>query len=282
MTSVVPQPEDHSAALTAGRREIKYLLPKAQLAEFSAAVAKHLPVHMIRAWGDSSPPIAAHAVTTVYFDTDEHDLFQAAYGTDRNIKLRVREYDSAHPDMVALGEREGGGFDEIVWLELKVRDRDHTGKRRVAIPKPDVVAFLAEGKRSAQMDVLAREVAGTAEVLDELLGFVASFGKTLTPAVVVNYVRCAWQSEDGKVRVTIDRDVAFFPPSHDQWRRQDLTERVSLGPPAGVESSCVIEVKSHGPTPLWLESALAACEARRVDYSKFVAAMVALYGHNGG
>lgn len=279
MSLAAPHTDEASAALTRARRELKYLVPKARLAELTRDVAKHLPAHLLRAWGDSSPPLSDQAVTTVYFDTAEHDLFRAASGTERNIKLRVREYDAIHPEMRALAAREGGGYDEIVWLELKRRDGDETSKRRVAIPKPDVQTFLESGVRSAAMDVIAREMPNTDEVLQELHAFVRDFGKPLRPACVVNYVRCAWQALDGSVRVTIDRDVAFFPASRDQWRRQDLTERVSLGPPVAVESACVIEVKTHGEPPTWLNAALSACEASRVDYSKFVTAMTALHGH---
>jgi hypothetical protein len=277
MTSIAPSRDEASAALTRARREIKYLIPKARLADLTREVASHLPSHMLQAWGDSSPPLSDQAVTTVYFDTADHALFRAADGTDHNIKLRVREYDAVHPEMRALHDREGGGYDEIVWLELKLRNGDQTSKRRVALPKPDVQAFLERGVRSPAMAVIAFEMPGSDEVLDELRAFVRDFGQPLKPACVVNYVRCAWQALDGSVRVTIDRDVAFFPPSRDQWRRQDLTERVSLGPPVGVESACVIEVKSHGEPPGWLAGALHMCEARRVDYSKFVAAMRALH-----
>jgi hypothetical protein len=161
---------------------------------------------------------------------------------------------------------------------LKQRSGDNTSKRRAAIPKTDVVAFLEQGARSAEMGVIVREVDGTNDVLDELRSFTRDFGKPLKPACVVNYVRCAWQALDGTVRVTIDRDVAFYPPTANQWKRQDLTERSSLGPAAGVESSCVIEVKTRGEFPAWLMEALQQCGATRVDYSKFVSAMRALHG----
>lgn len=278
MSEAAHSMDEASAALTRARRELKYLVPKTRLADLTREVATHLPAHMLRAWGDSSPPLSDQAVTTVYFDTADRALFRAADGTDHNIKLRVREYDAVHPEMRALQDREGGGYDEIVWLELKLRNGDQTSKRRVALPKPDVTSFLEDGVRSSAMDVIAREMPGSDEVLDELRAFVRDFGKPLRPACVVNYVRCAWQALDGSVRVTIDRDVAFFPASRDQWRRQDLTERVSLGPPVGVESACVIEVKTHGEAPAWLNGALKMCDAQRVDYSKFVAAMRALHG----
>lgn len=278
MSAPAQHVDEASAALTRARREIKYLIPKAQLATFSSAVTKNLPMHAMRAWNDSAPPVSQQAITTIYFDTAERDLFRAADANDRNIKLRAREYDALHPEMRALAEREGPAFDDIVWLELKRRDGDRTSKRRVALPKADVVSFVEQGVRSAQMNVIAHSIAGTEEVLDEVDAFTRDFGKVLRPACVVNYVRSAWQAVDGSVRVTIDRDVAFFPPTADQWRRQDLTERASLGPPVGVEPSSVIEVKTHGEFPAWLVTALQNCEAERVDYSKFVAAMVALHG----
>jgi SPX domain protein involved in polyphosphate accumulation len=253
--------DEASAALTRARRELKYLIPKTRLSDLTRTVSQHLPLHLLGNATDSTPPLSDQAVTTVYFDTEERDLFRAADGTEHNIKH----------------EREGGGYDEIVWLELKLRNGDQTSKRRVALPKPDVQSFLETGSRSPAMGVIARAVPGTDEILDELFSFVRDFGKALRPACIVNYVRCAWQATDGSVRVTIDRDVAFFPASLNQWRRQDLTERKSLGPPAGTEPSCVIEIKTHGEPPAWLDAALASCEARRVDYSKFVSAMRALY-----
>lgn len=269
---------DGSAALTRGRRELKYLIPASRLAMLSTEVARRVPPHVLGNEHDSSPPLNDQAVTTVYFDTPELDLFHAAHGSDRNTKLRVREYDAVHPEMRALAEREGRSFDALVWLELKVRNGDHTAKRRAAMPKADLEAFLKRGVRSASMEAIARGVPGTTEALRELHAFAHDFGKPLRPTCVVNYVRCAWQAVDGSLRVTVDRDVAFFPASDDQWRPQDLTERRSLGPPAAVEPCCVIEVKTHGELPQWLADVLDQCDAKRVDYSKFVAAMLTLFG----
>lgn len=278
MGDAVHQLDEASAAMTRARREVKFLVPKSRFAEFSSVVAKHLPMHVVRTWGDSAPPLSDQSVTTVYFDTPERELFRAADGTEHNIKLRVREYDAIHPELRAIAEREGAGFDEIVWIELKQREGDRTSKRRAAVPKPDLVAFLEQGVRSPAMDVIARTVPETEDVLDALQRFVRDLGKPLHPACVVNYVRSAWQALDGSVRVTIDRDVAFHAPTADQWRRQDLTDRASLGPPVGGETACIVEVKLRGELPGWLESALRRCDATRVDYSKFVAATVALYG----
>jgi len=277
MRSTVQQRDDADTALTRARREFKYLIPHSRLADLSNSIARQLPVHAVSAWGDSSPPLSDQAITTVYFDTSEHDLFRAADGTDRNVKLRVRAYDAVHPQMHAIADREGPGYDDLVWIELKRRDGEHTSKRRAAVPKSDLVAFLEHGTRSAEMDVIAREVAGTDDVFAELHAFTRDFGKALQPACVVHYVRCAWQALDGSVRVTVDRDVTFYPPTSDPWRRQDLTERSSLGRPAGAESSCVIEVKTRGEFPAWLTTALQACDANRVDYSKFVSAMHAMH-----
>jgi hypothetical protein len=140
------------------------------------------------------------------------------------------------------------------------------------------VAFVAQGTRSAPMEMIAHEVEGTDQVLDELSAFTTELGKPLQPACIVNYVRCAWQALDGSVRVTIDRDVTFYPPPLDPWSRKDLTEPSSLGTAVGVEQSCVIEVKLRSELPAWLTEALQTCEATRVDYSKFVSAMLALHG----
>lgn len=270
--------DDTNSALTRARREIKYLIPRGRLPELSKAMAEYVPMQAATAHGDSSGSLGDHAITTVYFDTSDRDLFHAADATDRNVKLRVRAYDSVHPQLRAIADRERRACEAIVWLELKRRNGDHTTKRRAAVPQPDLEAFLDHGTRSTAMGAIVREIEGTDAVLDELRGFILDFGKPLKPASVVNYVRSAWQAVDGSVRVTIDRDVTFHPPTVDQWRRQDLTDRSNLGPPVGAEASCVIEVKTGGDFPAWLTEALRTSEANRVDYSKFVSAMLALHG----
>ena len=162
----------------------------------------------------------------------------------------------------------------VLWLEVKHRDGDRSGKERVGIAKRDVPAFLAGGRLGAapKLDDDAGDH-GMAAVA----ALCARFPAPMRADCLVNYRRLAWQADDGSLRITLDVDVAFFAPPPTLWTHDRVLLREELGFAVARETSAVVEVKAQGAPPAWLEAVLAG--ATNVPaYSKFVAASYAVHG----
>jgi hypothetical protein len=95
---------------------------------------------------------------------------------------------------------------------------------------------------------------------------------------LVNYRRIPWQDEAGNLRVTLDLGLEFYAPPADLWQRRSALVRESLGRPAGTCSDAVLELKSRGDFPTWLDDLLTSVSARRVRFSKFESAATAVHG----
>ncbi|MBI2920464.1 MAG: VTC domain-containing protein [Planctomycetes bacterium] len=127
----------------------------------------------------------------------------------------------------------------IWWFELKRRVGNVVDKWRHLVAPARLPALLAGSDRGPAL----RPFVGDRELL---------------PLVAIRYRRTAWEW-DG-LRVTIDRDVAFYAVEHgDPWR---------TGERAGGIPGVVVEVKRDGPVPAWLAAALSGKRARRFSKSR--------------
>src|SRR5690606_22541072 len=101
----------------------------------------------------SQLPNARLFSTTIYFDTRSRNLFEDARSGNESIKLRAREYYAVDPSMVQLARRpeELVRFDRVLWFELKHKHGGRVQKRRFGLPKPDVPAFLSNGRITEEM-----------------------------------------------------------------------------------------------------------------------------------
>lgn len=293
--SPLPAPCDSTRSsadelMTADRSERKYLLGLSDANAFSRKLDAHLSRHT---HSRSQLPNARLYSTTVYFDTHSRHLYQEASVANESVKLRAREYYAVDPSMVQLARRpeELVRFDRVLWFELKHKQGGRVQKRRFGIPKPDVPAFLSNGRITEEMvDVQLQqrttddghshglnEVAGqhgdkARSLLSEVSHLCQLYGEPFDVDCIVNYRRVAWQDERGLLRITLDRDVRFFPPPSDVWTRSFALTAETLGRPAAKLGHAIIEVKSRGTLPAWLESTLEATSAEASDFSKFVAA----------
>ena len=267
--------------LTEDRCEQKYLLPRGALAPLVQLLAQRLPPHRFQGPGANPLPRAQHFTTTVYFDTPTRALL-AASGLSEHTKLRAREYYDLHPELLemATDASELVRYTDVLWLELKHRTRSRSGKRRVGIPKREVPRFFRQGQVSERMRWLAEEVHGrdADAVVEELLAFARSFDEPLCASCLVNYRRSAWQSEDDRVRVTIDRGVSFFAPNADLWQGTQPLVKERLGEPAGQLEGAIVELKTLGDPPDWLGQAVGAAGVEPGWHSKFAMGSKAVHG----
>jgi VTC domain len=266
-------------AITADRGERKYLVAPDRAPVLARALGERLELHHYAGEDANRLPGAQHFVTTIYFDTAARDIYQAARAADHSIKLRAKEYYDLHPALseLATDPRQLVRYSPVLWLEIKEKEGERTRKRRLALPKADVSAFLAERHVTPEMVSLQHAKPAAAQAaLAEIGALLARLGPVAADCLV-NYRRLAWQDPDSSLRVTIDVQLSFYGPPADLWTRRFAMVRESLGAARASERSCVVEVKWRGARPDWLDRLLADVGARDGYYSKFEAASRAVH-----
>jgi hypothetical protein len=274
---------DADARMTAERDEVKYLVAKDRIQPFATAMARHLPHHRFTGEGANTLPRPRHFVTTVYFDTaSRHQYGAARADANHNLKMRAKEYYDLHPSLaeLATNPRQIVKYQPVLWLELKFRDDTKTGKRRIGIPKRQVPAFFSQGLITPEMIDLQRDNygAGSEAVLREIAEYCGRYGEPMQADCLVNYRRMPWQDQAGQLRVTLDVGLEFYAPPADLWQRNHALVRETLGAPRGRQDYGVLEVKSHGEPPRWLEDLLAEARVQQMKFSKFEQASQAVHG----
>ena len=273
---------DVDARMTAERQETKFLIPLEAGQAVADAFDRELRPHRYVGEGANLLPGADHFVTTIYFDTPSRHLFRAAQASGSNLKLRAKEYYDLHPALidVATDPAELVRYHPVLFLEIKSKHGDRTGKRRLAIPKADVPDFFGRGRITPEMVELQRPHHGEASsaMLAEVAAICGRHGEPVQADCLVNYRRLAWQDDAGTLRLTLDLHLAFSRPPADLFARRQALVRETLGDAVGRDPRCVLEVKSLAAPPAWLQHALASVGARQVTYSKFNEASRSVHG----
>lgn len=198
---------------------------------------------------------------STYLDTTTLDHYRSADG-ERMLRMRLRQY------ATALGVGAPPRLTQRCFLELKESRGPSRTKARVgATPAVLERLLVSRGEdEAAWASVLSNE--GDVAAIRRRLG-----ESRMAPCVTTWYRRTAWRSEDGVVRVTLDEEIAFCRPSPPGGPGD-------LGRPDGILApgpDRVLEVKTCGAPPAWLDRALATLpESPRL--SKFRMGMVAVYG----
>jgi hypothetical protein len=271
------------ARMTEERDEIKYLVARESTQELAVALSRQLPSHRFTGEGANPLPRPRHFVTSVYFDTASRHQFRATHAdSDHNLKMRAKEYYDLHPSLAELATdpRQIVKYKPVLWLELKFRDGNRSGKRRIGIPKPQVPRFFNDGAITPEMIELQRASYGAESeaVLREIAAYCGRYDEPMQADALVNYRRMPWQDEQGHLRVTLDVGLEFYAPPADLWERRYPLVRESLGPPVGRLDTAVLEVKCRGETPAWLADLLTQFQARCIRFSKFETASQAVHG----
>jgi hypothetical protein len=249
-----PAPSGAAVAKTANRltdvrQEIKYLMSPEAGARVMRAVEEAVPAKIVDGRGFS------HRVSA-YLDAEDHEL--ACGGLARGsqaLKLRVKEYYHVVDGALQVGDR--------CWLEVKARLGAMVEKSRFVVGRDRVLEALRNGAPRAD-DPEAQAAIDSFEAVRR--------GRPLSPVIVAHYTRWTYQDPESKMRVTLDRGTTFHLPPRGLYTPELPTgARVNLPPPLESEDRWIMEVKSIGATPQWLEGALAGTEP--ADYSKFVAGL---------
>jgi hypothetical protein len=264
-------PSRQESDLTGDRNETQYRLSLESAEAVAAALSARLrPCRYSR--GDAAgPPDPGQFITTVYFDTPSRALYQEGLGKVESLRLRARQY---------YGSADSLRRSPILWLEVKHKLGIRSAKRRIGIPTREVLWFFGAGRITEEMIRIRQRIYGeeAARVLQEMLTICERYREPLQADSIVNFRRVAWQDRKAALRVTLDLDLAVFPPTTDLWTRAFPLIRERLGPPRHVEFSGVVEVKTRGEPPSWLTTMLTAAGAEGRSYSKFEEASRAVHG----
>ncbi len=230
--------------LTAVRREVKYLLEPQEAAAALKDFREHVPPKVIdgsfRNWRVS-----------VYLDGPGRDLARAELeAKKRSIKLRVKDYYLL----------DGGApvFSDNCWLEVKVRLGAIVEKSRLSVDRQAVAHALIHGPGPIE----DTKDQAALEAFEDVRG-----GNSLTPLFVVHYRRATLQDPESNMRVTFDDQVTYHMPPISLFTENPCCTRRDLPPPVRVEPKWVLEIKSLGSPPAFVDEIVSP--ERQVDYSKF-------------
>lgn len=205
-----------TAGTFAKRSEHKYWLPRSELGAIIDALRIHVPIF-------SYTPTCWSSVRSLYLDTPDLRCYQDyVVGLTVRWKMRVREY----------GHQ--GRFGENCWVEVKMKNRGISSKRRFGSRVGDVARMVDEG-----VDIWPTlKSNGDPKLLDtyqHIAHLIES--RALRPVVCIQYERLAFQrTATDELRITLDRDVRARGPA---------------GRPEGHFTGLILEVKSTGERPPW-------------------------------
>ena len=211
------------------RYEIKCRITRAQQERILEAIRLRMQAD---AYGVST-------ICNVYFDTPDHLLIRRSLEKPLyKEKLRLRSYGRAVSD-------------GTVFLELKKKYKGVVYKRRIALPEAQAMAYLCEGKR-----------VGDTQILREM-DYVLSYYRDLRPAMYLCYDRRAFYGvEDPTLRLTFDDNVRW---REDRLRLTEDTDGRQLLPPDTV----LMEIKTATALPLWLTDILTREKIYKSPFSKY-------------
>ena len=225
------------------RREFKFLLPSGKGEIFREFIATQLPTDR----GATS----GYPVISEYFDTpDRHSYWQKIWGCRNRRRVRTRVYG-----------RTDGLIPPAGFIEIKHKS-DRVGvKRRAELPIESLTE-LSEGRIPECLLHPDRPPADR-HVVNELRDLVINDGAR--PVVQVRYDRMAYDSgPEGTIRITFDTGLRC------RFDLQPLKPDDKDFPlPVLEEETCVVEIKTIGPVPIWLREATGKFRLQTRSMSKY-------------
>lgn len=237
--------EMKNVRLTGVRREVKYFVPPSLGKEVLNRLQERVPAKIV----DGN---ASSYRVSIYLD-DENRTFSSAELKNHQMstKMRVREYYLMDGALPLFGEKS--------FIEVKTRAGQIVEKSRFAVEREDIAKTLSEGPPPAR-EPSVRSARETFEATRN--------GKVLEPIFVVHYRRYTLQDKESRIRITCDDMLSYhMPPKGLTEQSTPICSRKDLPPPFLVEPNWVVEIKSLGPAPSWVEEILKP--EWEIAYSKF-------------
>ncbi len=236
--------DNQRGRLTGVRREVKYLLDMASGLEAKQQLETRVAPKIVN--GEAS----SYRIS-LYLDTAER-TFSVGELENRTVstKIRIKEYYQLRDAEPVFGER--------CFVEVKTRSGQMVEKSRFALDRADVAKVLEKGPAPTQ-EPAVRSAHEAFEATRK--------GKALYPLFVAHYRRYTLQDSDSRLRITFDDMVSFHLPPDDVLSHTTGCTRRDLPPPLLMEPMWVVEIKTLGASPSWLDDILD--QGRQVAYSKF-------------
>lgn len=222
------------------RYELKYWCHESEWTQFSSILSGLLEAD------SNQGSKGSYCVTSLYFDSSDYRyFFEKIEGLRRRVKIRLRRYESNQD-----------GF-----LELKEKKNRRILKRRIPVTAEMLKAFTHNDW--TELSTLCEENQSACDVQREL-----SLARP-HPVVVIRYERAAFFfRDDPLIRVTVDRQLCC--------RGDDLADAF-LSPNiqmdalahADMDRNAILEVKTSGPVPGIIASALRETGLTRRSISKY-------------
>lgn len=212
------------------RYELKYLLDTEQ----TDRVKRHIAAYMaVDQYGFTT-------IRNIYFDTASYRLIR--HSIEKPVykeKLRLRSYRQATPD-------------SDVFVELKKKYKGIVYKRRLSMPEPQAICWLAGDKSRCPRCQIGEEI----EYFRHYYG-------DLQPILFLSYRRQAWYCLDGSdFRVTFDDNILC--------RQTDISLEADIGgTPILPANKVLMEIKTAGAIPLWMTELLTREHIYKTSFSKY-------------
>lgn len=255
------------------RVEDKYFVKKKYLGRLLTILKSNLSE------GDSDTTTRYNLNQTIYFDNKDMDAFRDNMEqiTPR-FKIRIRRY-----------APNNGAWENVAYVELKIKTEDGvTRKVRIKIPA-DHIDKLCNGEE-IEVDDAIRELNHDIDpeyLIRRVLAVNSAINKYgLKKQLTVSYQRRAYSSKD--IRITLDDNLRYYESS----KVLDDALMSILGSSFYKKFSkpfkkfreqeyVVLEVKREKESPDWIKDMIEECEAKKVKFSKYCAA-VFTYIQTGG
>ena len=231
------------------RFELKYLIPEDTARKVRDFVRCYLDVDEFGA----NQPDHSYAVHSVYLDSDDLKLYWNTINGEKNrFKLRVRFYDDKP--------------DAPVFLELKRRMNNCILKQRCAVDR-NVLHWVMRGQLLGPDDLWAKNPKHhfALQKFQRLMQDVCA-----RPKVHIAYKREAYLSQDGEVRVTMDREVLG-----EQYLELSVRTRMHRPIPS-FQGTVILELKYTNRFPKWFGDLVRTCNTMQCGAAKYVSSIDAI------
>lgn len=218
------------------RKEQKYLLDKDQTAAFLEAMRCFL----------EPDRYATSDIRNIYYDTPDYRLIRRSLEKPvYKEKLRLRAY----------GDVTG---EDKVYLEMKKKYDGVVYKRRLALKEGQAAAYMASPEMRLADTQIGREI-----------DYFKAYYQNLQPAMYLCCHRMSWRSKDGRLRITMDRDI--------RYRAENMDLKA---PPGGTPllepGQTLVEIKAPDTMPVWLTRVISENKIRQTSFSKYGTAYLRL------
>jgi len=253
LESLLGELPDDDEDIFGNRVEWKFVLPRAVANAVRDEVAKRLHLE------EFIPGRKKTLMHSVYFDSADFMLYRRAVATESSLKFRLRTY-TTHGDWTKMDPQ---GF-----FECKIGQRGKKFKLRTMLPVVRAADLMVPVKAAPagtgrlSLPTTGRlSIAADSRFMWKARRVLGEF--EMTARVTVSYVREAFVSDDGSLRITFDeqyRAAPILPGGVTPMAQQ----------PRGLDD-LIAEVKFVGTLPAWLAEVLAAHGLPQggVTFSKF-------------